>query len=479
MLKPRILEEKPDSADPTAADTAVGESAAAPAISVEGVAQVYRIWRSPSARLASPILQGISRIFSSIPKATSKMGNFAKSPYRDFHALRDISFRVEVGETVGIIGANGSGKTTLLEIIAGTLQATEGRTETRGRVAALLELGSGFNLEFTGRENVYLTASIHGLSKEGINQKYEAILEFAGIGDFIDQPLKTYSSGMVLRLAFAVNSLVDPDILIIDEALAVGDIFFQQKCFRHLKNEMRGKTRLLVTHDLHTLANVVDRVLILDHGRLAFDGETKDEIALYTKMLVDETYGNSITSIGPSLPSARERRSKQRVPWVETKPETLSGRKGVIIQRAALTNDELEPALLATPEEELLIHAVIHVTRAPMPIICGYMVHDRFGEDICGETNFPLSKGRYTIPECGSYYYRIRFRWPHLKPAEYTMTIGVGEGDQVHNHVIQCWAHNVFKITAASPDFEIHGLFANPMEEFVLEKWDHNSGEPG
>ena len=468
----RILEANSDPADSAATEIAVTRPRSDPAISVEGVDKVYRIWNSPSARLANPVLEGLTKLLSFLPNTASGTGRLPKLPYRDFHALRDITFTVEKGETVGIIGANGSGKTTLLEIIAGTLQATNGRTETRGRVGALLELGSGFNLEFTGRENVFLTASIHGLSREEIDQKYEAILEFAGIGDFIDQPLKTYSSGMVLRLAFAVNSLIEPDILIIDEALAVGDIFFQQKCFRHLKNELRGKTRLLVTHDLHTLANVVERVIVLERGRIAFDGDTKEGIALYTKLLVDETYGNSITiRESPTLPEGSGEK-KRKIPWVVTKPEILSGRKEVTIERAALTDEHLEPVSLATPDEALLIHAAIHVTRAPLPLICGYMVHDKYGEDICGETNFPLSKGRSTIQECGSYYYRIRFRWPHLKPAEYTLTIGVGEGEHVHGHVIQCWAHNVFKVQAASPDFQIHGLFANPMEEFLLEKWE-------
>jgi len=187
-----------------------------------------------------------------------------KKFYREFWALRGIDFEVRRGECVGIIGKNGAGKSTLLQIITGTLQPTTGTVETKGRVAALLELGSGFNPEFTGRENVYLNASILGLSTAEIDAKYQEIVDFADIGEFIDQPVKTYSSGMMVRLAFAVQVMIEPDILIVDEALAVGDACFQRKCYAYLdKLKRQGTSLLLVTHDTETIKQRCERVLFL------------------------------------------------------------------------------------------------------------------------------------------------------------------------------------------------------------------------
>ena len=165
-----------------------------------------------------------------------------KTYYREFRALSDINLEVRKGECVGIIGPNGAGKSTLLQIMTGTLQPTEGTVERHGRIAALLELGSGFNPEFTGRENVYMNAAILGLTKKETDEKYQDIVDFADIGEFIDQPVKTYSSGMIVRLAFAVNAFVDPDVLIVDEALAVGDAFFQQKCMRFIRKFKENHT---------------------------------------------------------------------------------------------------------------------------------------------------------------------------------------------------------------------------------------------
>lgn len=191
------------------------------AISVRGVSKCYQIYDSPGHRLKQFIMPRIRRVF----------GLKARSYYREFHALHDVSLEVARGEVVGLVGKNGSGKSTLLQIVCGTLSPTGGQVETYGRVSALLELGSGFNPEFTGRDNAYMNAALLGIPAEELGPRLDDILEFAGIGDFIDQPIKTYSSGMVLRLAFAVAINVDPDILVVDEALAVGDEAFQRKCF--------------------------------------------------------------------------------------------------------------------------------------------------------------------------------------------------------------------------------------------------------
>jgi lipopolysaccharide transport system ATP-binding protein len=202
--------------------------------------------------------------------------------FKYFYALRDVSFKIGKGESVGVIGLNGSGKSTLLQIIAGILQPTEGNVKVAGRVAALLELGSGFNAEFTGRENVFLNASILGVSSKEIEARFEKIAEFADIGEFIEHPVKTYSSGMVVRLAFAVLTQVEPDILIIDEALSVGDFLFQQKCYDCLREfQQRGCTFLFVSHSVGTVLDLCDRALLLENGFLTFDGPPKEAVDLY------------------------------------------------------------------------------------------------------------------------------------------------------------------------------------------------------
>lgn len=206
--------------------------------------------------------------------------------YKEFWALRDVSFDIGKAETVGIVGRNGSGKSTLLQLICGTLQPTSGACTSRGAIAALLELGTGFNPQFSGMENVYLNGQILGLSKREIDSRLEDILSFADLGDFIYQPVKTYSSGMAVRLAFAIAAVREPEILVIDEALAVGDDAFRRKCFARLRSlQERGTTLLFVSHTSALVLELCDRALLLDGGELLFDGSPKDTISLYTKLL--------------------------------------------------------------------------------------------------------------------------------------------------------------------------------------------------
>ena len=232
------------------------------AIRVSGLSKCYEIYDSPRDRL--------KQFFKSW-RSTSRQG---KNYFREFWALRDVSFEVRKGEVIGIIGRNGSGKSTLLQLICGTLSPTGGKVETIGRIAALLELGSGFNPEFTGRENVFLNGALLGLSTQEMEQRFSAIEAFADIGEFIDQAVKTYSSGMMVRLAFSVAVHVDPDILVVDEALSVGDIAFRNRCMEFIQRLMaRGVTILFVTHDLGTLQLLCSRVIWLSHGITAGSGD--------------------------------------------------------------------------------------------------------------------------------------------------------------------------------------------------------------
>jgi lipopolysaccharide transport system ATP-binding protein len=240
-------------------------------ISVRNVGKMYYLYERPLDRLKQAFLWG------------------SKKLYREFWALRDVSFEVKRGETVGIIGRNGAGKSTLLQIIAGTLAPTTGEVVVNGRVAALLELGSGFNPEFTGRENVYLNGAIWGFSREEIDERFDEIAAFADIGQFIDQPVKLYSSGMFVRLAFAVQAFVSKEVLVVDEVLAVGDEAFQRKCMAVLeKFRDNGGTVLLVSHDTQTIVRQCERCLLLSHGELLVDGNSKAVTELYQKLIFSD-----------------------------------------------------------------------------------------------------------------------------------------------------------------------------------------------
>ncbi|MDQ3039990.1 MAG: ABC transporter ATP-binding protein, partial [Pseudomonadota bacterium] len=243
----------------------------ATAIRVRGLSKCYQVYARPEDRLKQALMPRMQRLLRAPQKAY----------HRDFWALRDVSFDVRKGETLGVIGRNGSGKSTLLQIICGTLTPTAGSVEVNGRVAALLELGSGFNPEFTGRENIYMSGAVLGLTRRQIDAKYADIVAFADIGDFVSQPVKTYSSGMFVRLAFAVIAHADADILVIDEALSVGDVFFGQKCMRFLRKFQETGTVLFVSHDAAAVVNLCDSAILLDHGHLTMNGTAKEVSEAY------------------------------------------------------------------------------------------------------------------------------------------------------------------------------------------------------
>ncbi|MBS7808223.1 ABC transporter ATP-binding protein [Variovorax sp. PCZ-1] len=247
------------------------------AIRVENLSKCFAMYAQPNDRLKQ----------FAFPRLQSLFGYERKRYYKEFWALQDISFEVKKGETVGIIGRNGSGKSTLLQMICGTLTPTTGSIQTKGRIAALLELGSGFNPEFTGLENIHMNAAVLGLSNEEIDQRLDKIIAFADIGEFIDQPVKTYSSGMMVRLAFSVAIHVEPDILVVDEALSVGDAYFQAKCAKMIQNIIAsGSTVLFVSHDTASVKSLCSRALLLDSGRSLYLGEVNTAVEKYYTALV-------------------------------------------------------------------------------------------------------------------------------------------------------------------------------------------------
>lgn len=236
------------------------------AITVKNVTKIYKLYDKPIDRLKETITR--------------------KSYSREFYALNGVSFEVEKGTTVGIIGTNGSGKSTMLKIITGVLSQTAGEVETVGNISALLELGAGFNMDYTGIENIYMNGTMMGFTREEMDAKLDDILEFAEIGEFVNQPVKTYSSGMFVRLAFALAINVDPDILIVDEALSVGDVFFQSKCYKRMEEiRQNGTTILMVTHDMGSIIKYCDKVVLLNNGDKVAEGPAGEMVDLYKKIL--------------------------------------------------------------------------------------------------------------------------------------------------------------------------------------------------
>jgi lipopolysaccharide transport system ATP-binding protein len=312
-------------------------AATEPAIAVAGLGKRYEIYERPHHRLLQTILRGRHTF------------------YRDFWALRDVTLSVAPGETLGLVGRNGSGKSTLLQLVAGTLTPTTGSVATRGRLAALLELGSGFNAEFTGRENVYLNGAILGISRAEMRDAFGAIEEFADIGDFIDQPVKTYSSGMIVRLAFAVAVHVTPDILIIDEALSVGDTAFQSKCLDRIRRmQQAGVAIMLVSHSPNTVVEFCSRAAYIDRGRLVASGNCREILERYTN--------DSVAKLGGTPLPARTREAG------EVASEPLQAQRA---PEAPAIADELAPT------EILAVTVTDAAGTAKQAFSCGDALHVR------------------------------------------------------------------------------------------------------
>lgn len=264
------------------------------AIRVDDVSKLYKLYDKPSDRLKESL--GLTR----------------KKLYKEHYALHNISFDVKRGETVGIIGTNGSGKSTILKIITGVLNPSGGHVEIDGRISALLELGAGFNMEYTGIENIYLNGTMIGFSREEIDAKMQDILDFADIGDFVHQPVKTYSSGMFVRLAFAVAINIDPEILIVDEALSVGDIFFQAKCYKKFEDfKKMGKTILFVSHDLGSISKYCDRVVLLNRGKKLAEGSPKEMVGMYKRIMVNQDKAEEIAAHQMDMSAFDEEEEKE------------------------------------------------------------------------------------------------------------------------------------------------------------------------
>ncbi len=437
------------------------------AIKAEGLSKCYQIYSNPRDRLKQFFL----------PKIRQIINGYRGQYYKEFWALEDVSFEVIRGTSLGILGLNGAGKSTLLQIICRTLTPTSGAVVVNGRVAALLELGAGFNPEFTGNENIYLNGSIIGLSKEYIDEKLEKILDFADIGDFIHQPVKTYSSGMYVRLAFAIAIHSDPEILVIDEALAVGDFIFQQKCNLFIKENLAGVTKIFVSHDIGAIANMTDKALVLQQGKLIFYGDSQSAIQAYQiasrKKQPEKIFLEGQINIdrNPNVIATPDLDQKDSSDfWIYVPQSSLSGSKESIINKFMWkVNQKRNFNLVRAGDALNLFFEIVSGIKLDNPII-GYQVQDRFGVVIFGQNTID-SQIKVSSIDAESVRVEMSVRWPEISNGKYSITVGLGDGAHGEAHNIVCWAHNLIAFDSVS-NRPIHGIFNNQILDLKVNKND-------
>jgi lipopolysaccharide transport system ATP-binding protein len=428
------------------------------AISLKNVSKCFKRYARPVDRLQELMLPGKSRA-------------------NEFWAVRDINLEIPKGETVGIIGRNGSGKSTMLQIIAGTLTPTTGEVQVKGRVSALLELGSGFNPEFTGMQNVFFNGRLLGLSQKEIENKFDAIASFADIGDFIDQPVKTYSSGMFVRLAFAVAVNVDPEILIVDEALSVGDVVFQHRCMRRMRNLMdSGVTTLFVSHDSGAIKTLCNSAVMIHDGKMYTSGLPNAVIIEYMKLLTDlelnigqsdqpETHQQVKTEYPIEDSDHDSDKSNSAKPLENQSKIKRRGSGRALIEKIKLLNqfgeDDGESPIFSFNEEVTLV-VNIKAYEALKSCLLGFYICDKNGNEILGTNTFEenLKIGAIEVGE--TIQIKFKFKIP-LRNGSYSLTVAAAESYQV---LTLDWIDNAIVFQVLPPDTgkTVYALIDHPVE---------------
>lgn len=439
------------------------------AIEVRGVSKFYNLYERPQDR--------VKELFS-----------LTKKKYHTLYkALDQVSFTVKKGETLGIIGRNGAGKSTLLKLITGVITPSEGTIETHGEISALLELGTGFNPEYTGYENIFLNGSMRGFSDEEMQEKVKEIVDFADIGEYMGQPVKTYSSGMFARLAFAVMISFKPEILIVDEALSVGDIFFQQKCNTFMKEEMKGVTKLLVTHDMNSIANMADRVILIDRGKIIREGKPLEVIEDYLKLLHTSVFQseeaaakdedarlNAATEAEAealALEAAAREKEKAEIGWVDAPKESIGGAQDILIDRCRMLING-EAVDVVKPGDAVRIELLLHSKKDADNIIIGYTFKDKYGNSIFAQSTLGENIMIEGVKQGEVRKASLSFHWPEVKEGDYFLTLGIGEGYDQMVHTVQCWVHSVLHVQAIALK-PMHGVINHVIEEFKIERIEH------
>jgi lipopolysaccharide transport system ATP-binding protein len=445
------------------------------AIRVQNLSKCYHIYAKPGDRLKQFIAPRLQRLTWQQPKQY----------FREHWALKGVSFEIRKGETIGIIGRNGSGKSTLLQMICGTLTPSSGSIQTHGRIAALLELGSGFNPQFTGRENIYMNAAVLGLSKKEIDARYDDIIAFADIGDFIEQPIKTYSSGMSVRLAFSVIAHVDADILVIDEALAVGDTFFSQKCMRFLRNFMKTGTVLFVSHSTDSIKSLCSYVVWLERGAVIEQGNPKDICELYLEAFYEAQQGKNtttklkvITKPDHVLPEKDQRlkyinasnlRNDLQVFQFDLNAKSF-GKGGAQIHNVYLMDERHHSLAWIVGGEKVTLRVMVHANQDLDAPIVGFFIKDHLGQNLFGDNTY-LShheKGIY-CKEGQELQADFIFYIPLLPVGHYSITVAIANGTQ-EVHEQHHWIHDAVSFKSESSSVA-SGLVGIPMVEVKLQSF--------
>ena len=443
------------------------------AIKVEHLSKMYLMYNQPQDRL--------KQIF--FPRLQKLIGTPPKTYFREFWALSDVSFEVRKGETVGIIGRNGSGKSTLLQLICGTLNPTAGSVQTNGRVAALLELGSGFNPEFTGRENVYMNGAVLGLSTEEVEARFDDIAAFADIGEFIEQPVKTYSSGMLVRLAFAVIAHVDAEILVVDEALSVGDAVFVQRCMRFIRQFQEKGTLLFVSHEVGSVINLCRSTIWLHQGRIRDIGQTKSVAEAYLQYTRQEIYGDKVQL---STVKKQDQTSLDKPPVQTTTREPLidysvkaevinnleeargwrTNAADIIEVRLDHVGEGVSGVFQGGEDVRLVIRAHAHQA-FDQPII-GFLVRDRLGQDLFGENTLQRTNLSPIRVDAGlEFLAEFVFSLPMLPNGQYAVMASVANGS-LNDHIQHHWLHDALIINVVSSKVR-WGLVGIPFDDVLLK----------
>lgn len=443
-----------------------------PVIVAEGLGKSFLIYAKPEDRLKQMFWRNRRRLYS------------------EYWAFQNVDLSIERGEAVALIGRNGSGKSTLLQVIAGTLRASTGRLSVAGRVAPLLELGAGFNPEFTGLENIRLAASILGLSTAEIEARIPSILDFAAIGDFIAQPVKSYSSGMYARLAFAVSAHVDADILIVDEILSVGDAAFGQKCMRYIRKFREHGTLILVSHDQSAVNSLCDRAVWMDRGEVRADGPAADVGFQYQASLRNELDGGGF-AIGerrrhaatkdtnvPHVEHPRIKSSdKQNILDVFSfNPDSPAfGAAGAKVVGVTLTEGGSSSGAVEGGEDVVLAVNVAFADRLERPIV-GFYLRDRLGQNLFGDNTFlsyadtPQSAGPSDTLTA-----RFAFKMPYLPTGDYAFTVAIADGD-AKDHVTHDWLDEALILQVSSSPLRVgSGLIGIPMHAIEMHVTNGNA----
>jgi len=414
---------------------------------------------------------------SSLDRLKEALHPFKKQYYKEFYALNDVSFELPQGQAYGIIGFNGSGKSTLLKIICGVTKETAGHVEVQGKISALLELGAGFNPEFTGRENIYFSGVLAGISRADMSLRYEEIVAFADIGEFVEQPVKSYSSGMMMRLAFAVAVHVDPDILVIDEALAVGDAKFRHKCMAKIRSFKDRCTILFVSHDMNAVLSFCDCAIWLDEGKMIAMGEPKEVAQLYmeatyegTRQIIERQAQVPVKGTGENSDSSTNGEDNFLTELQNSNGKVDSfGLGNATIIFCALLGENGKPKEHICCGEKVVLYFKMNIDDYIDQPIVGFAVSNHLGLMVFGFNNL-IDGGRKLEPFLKSEQIEVKytFTWPDVEPGSYIFTIAIADGvldEHEHHH----WIHDALVVNCFR-DERMVGMFNVGKVDLQVEK---------